>query len=225
LCRLPINFDERIEFHIQASRAVQFPLTLRIPGWCSNPQIAVNGAALAVPRVARGFVVVDRTYKPGDVITLTLPMKTAVSHWPQGGMGIERGPLVYSLPIKANWSAVVVPKYTTADFPGWNAQPASAWNYGLRVDPAKLDADARFVSQQIASKDDPWTNPPLALTVAASKIEGWELQANPDKPAQKFTPCLPDLETAKVASTTEQLTLFPYGSTQLRLTIFPNLRS
>jgi hypothetical protein len=62
------------------------------------------------------------------------------------------------------------------------------------------------------------------VTVPARKIEDWELQANPDNPAQKFTPPLPDLRTSKVSEQVERLTLVPYGSTQLRVTIFPAVR-
>jgi hypothetical protein len=75
-----------------------------------------------------------------------------------------------------------------------------------------------------AEKLDPWGNPRSTLTVPARKIEGWELQANPDNPEQKFTPPLPDLTVSKVSDAAETLTLVPYGSTQLRMTIFPDLQ-
>jgi hypothetical protein len=72
--------------------------------------------------------------------------------------------------------------------------------------------------------DDPWENPPTTLTVPARRIEDWELQSNPDNPSQKFTPPLPDLSVSKVSETVERVTLVPYGSTQLRVTIFPALK-
>jgi hypothetical protein len=67
----------------------------------------------------------------------------------------------------------------------------------------------------------PWENPPVTLSVPVRKIEGWELQANPGQPEQKFTPPLPDLSLNRPAGEVERVSLVPYGSTQLRLTVFP----
>jgi hypothetical protein len=168
--------------------------------------------------------VIRRSFKPEDRVTLTLPMKTAMTRWPQNGVGIEHGPLVYALPIKENWTSRVEPKYTTAEFPSWEATPAGAWNYGIAVDPAKLDIEVKFTRAGGSADEDPWTNPRTSISVPARKIEGWELQVNPDDATQKFTPPLPDLSESKVSETRERLTLVPYGSTQLRVTIFPAVR-
>lgn len=215
-------FEEEIRFTVNAERPVVFPLSLRIPGWCDAPRVAVNGAVVAANRNSRGFVVLRRTFKPGDVVTLTLPMKVAVSRWPQNGMGVERGPLVYSLPIAAKWTPVVEEKWSTEAFPGWEARPANAWNYGLAVDAAKVADQVQVEKSAIAEEGfDPWAKPPVSLTVPARKIADWELQGNPEKPEQKFTPPLPDVEAAQVSETVERIRLEPYGSTKLRVTIFP----
>jgi uncharacterized protein len=216
-------FDEDIHFAISAGAPVTFPLSLRIPGWCDEPRVIVNGKTVFSRRSDKGFLILRREFNPGDQITLTLPMKVAVTRWPENGVGIERGPLVYSLPIKEDWKSFVRPKYSSEEFPGWEATAASAWNYGIALSGSDLASEIKVEKRPEASGqlDDPWTTPPISLSVAARKIEGWELLANPDNPEQKFTPCLPELSATKVSDKVERLTLVPYGSTQLRVTIFP----
>lgn len=219
-------FEEEIRFTINTSAPVEFPLSLRIPGWCRAPRLTVNGKTIDAQPDNCGFVTVQRTFRSGDQLVLTLPMRLALSRWPQNGIGVERGPLVYSLPIRATWTSTVVPRYSTAEFPCFEARPQSDWNYGLALTEASLEQEVE-VNQQTVAPDqalDPWGNPPVALTVPARKIAGWELQTNPDKPEQKFTPCLPDLESVQVSETTERVRLEPYGSTKLRLTIFPEVK-
>jgi uncharacterized protein len=217
-------FRERIEFLIDAEKPVAFPLALRVPGWCSAPRLEVDGRPYPVARDDKGFIVLRRTFTPGERIALTLPMKLAVTQWPQNGMAIERGPIVYSLPIKEQWTPRVEPTFSTEDFPGWEATPASEWNYGLAVDTEKLESEVLIKNSPgpaPGSLVDPWENPPVTLSAPMRKIEGWELQANPDKPGQNFTPPLPDLSVNRPAGEVEHVVLVPYGSTQLRLTVFP----
>jgi hypothetical protein len=213
-------FRDRIEFRIDAERPVAFPLALRVPAWCSTPRLEVGGKPIPAVRDQNGFIILRRTFTPGERIALTLPMKLGVTHWPQNGMGIERGPIVYSLPIKENWTPRIEPKYTTEAFPSWEATPASDWNYGLALDPEKLETEVH-VKYNPGPVEDPWENPPMTLSVPVKKIEGWELQSNPDKPEQKFTPPLPDLSVNQPDKQVERVALVPYGATQLRLTVFP----
>ena len=94
-----------------------FTLALRIPGWARNqpvpgdlyrylgapppaPTLTFNGEPVSAP-VQRGFVWLDRTWNPGDTVTLELPMpvRLAVAHDQvrenTGRVALERGPLVY----------------------------------------------------------------------------------------------------------------------------------
>ena len=181
-------FDEKIQFTINAGRAVTFPLSLRIPAWCDKPLLTVNGAPVDASQTSNGFLVLHRSFNPGDVVALTLPMKVAISHWPQNGIGIERGPLVYALHIKEDWTTRVEPKYTTAEFPSWEATPASPWNYGIALDPAKMASEVEVKKIPMAQNEaeDPWVNPPITLTAPARRIEDWELTTNAKNPSPKI---------------------------------------
>ena len=220
-------FEERIEFRIHARRAAVFPLSLRIPGWCDAPRLEVNGEAVDTARNEKGFVVLHRRFQPDDVITLTLPMRLAMTQWPGNGVGLEYGPLVYALSIRAEWKAIVEPGYSSVEYPSLEARPVSAWNYGLALDPARLNSDVTVATRPLAAdeQDDPWDHPATTLTVPARSINGWDLRTSPTDPGQKFTPPLPSPDATSVGVEIEQLTLVPYGSTQLRMSIFPWMRA
>lgn len=213
-------FSEEIHFTIRTAKPVAFPFSLRIPGWCDAPRIQVNGEVVAL-KVQKGFAVVQRAFHDGDRITLTVPMKLAVTRWPQGGIGIEHGPLVYSLPIQEVWTSVIHPEFSTKEFPGWEANPASAWNYGMSLTPAPVEAQVKFVRRPMTK--DPWVDPPVSLMVPLRRIEDWTFYTSVEKPGVRFTPPLPVVAESKVSDVMEEMVLVPYGATHLRLTIFPEL--
>jgi hypothetical protein len=97
-------WDGEVRITVEPDRATDLALHLRIPGWCrSKPDISVNGAVLQEPKVDRGYVRIQRTWKAGDVVVLHLPMPVErVYADPRvkadvGRVALQRGPVVYCL--------------------------------------------------------------------------------------------------------------------------------
>ncbi len=222
-------FEEEIRFEIKTTRAVLFPLALRIPAWCDAPKIELNGTAAEVGQAQSGFVVLRRSFKSGDIVTLHLPMKVKATEWPENGIGVERGPLVYAMPIDTKWTSIAEAAYSSQEFPTWEANPTGEWNYGVAVDPAKVghqvEVKQRPPSRSLESSSWPWSDAPTVLTVPARKLDGWDYETNPKDPHQRFTPHLPSPDKLKPSGNVERVTLVPFGATQLRISIFPKLES
>ena len=70
-------------------------LSLRIPAWCENPSVSVNGNDLA-PVVADGYLQLRRSWKTGDVIRLLLPRTLRIEPTPDDPQTVAMlfGPLV-----------------------------------------------------------------------------------------------------------------------------------
>jgi uncharacterized protein len=221
-------FEEEIRFEIKADRPVAFPLALRLPGWCASPQIKVNGSSAHFER-RTGFAVLRRTFRPGDVISLTLPMKVKATEWPNNGIAVERGPLVYAMPIEAKWNSFPEAAYSSEEFPTWEANPVSEWNYGAVLDQAKaekqVEVKRKQPTQDLAASSWPWAIAPVELTIPARKLPKWDFEKNPDPPYQKFTPHLPTADQLAASGPIERITLVPFGATKLRMSIFPKLKS
>jgi hypothetical protein len=88
-----------MEITVSPSKAVSFPLRLRIPRWCQDPTLSVNDQAVAGISAGSLFVI-ERQWQPGDRVVLTLPMlprlvKGRVAQ--AGRAAIMYGPLVMGL--------------------------------------------------------------------------------------------------------------------------------
>jgi DUF1680 family protein len=97
-------WDGDVQITVEPEKNFAFAMHLRVPGWCrSTPGITVNGQALTDIKVDKGFVQIERTWKPGDVVRLHLPMPVervyADPHVKAdvGRVALQRGPVVYCL--------------------------------------------------------------------------------------------------------------------------------
>ena len=83
---------------------LEFTLALRIPGWCREPALQVNGRRVALAdAVSKGYALLRRRWRAGDRVELNLPMAIQrIEAHPGvrmdcGRVALQRGPIVYCL--------------------------------------------------------------------------------------------------------------------------------
>jgi len=91
-----------ISIAVDPAAPADFDVKLRIPGWCKEWKVSVNGEALHLAPGA-GYVTIRRTWQKGDSISLQLsmPAERVYAHpaviMDTGRVALRRGPLVYCL--------------------------------------------------------------------------------------------------------------------------------
>ena len=99
----PYPWDGRVELRIEPERTAQFVVHLRLPEWCREARVAVNGRVAPDLEIVRGYACLPGPWQPGDTITLDLPMPVRrVKAHPRvaaarDSVALMRGPLVYCL--------------------------------------------------------------------------------------------------------------------------------
>lgn len=95
----------KITITIDQTPPGKFPIRLRIPSWCDEPEVSVNGRKIAGPLDSKRWCVLDRDWKSGDQIELNFPMRW---RWVRGRkaqsgrVALMRGPLVFALSRERN---------------------------------------------------------------------------------------------------------------------------
>lgn len=197
-------FRETVTMDIGLDRAAEsFAIAFRIPAWCEAPLLAINGVNVALD-VIDGYASVEREWNAGDRITLALPMKVKTTSRNLCAISVERGPLVYALPIEENWQLLT----KREKFHDWEIFPVSQWKYGLLADTA-YEVDEFDVPYQPFDAD----HAPVKLRATGKLVRGWKMEGN----SAGTPPLHPNVEGQEAT----ELTLVPYGSARLRVGEFP----
>jgi hypothetical protein len=210
-------FSEDIAFKIATPSKTKFPLYLRVPRWCEQAALKVNGKTVKVNAKPQSFIVVDREWNDGDTVTLGLPMKISVRTWAKNkdSVSLDYGPLSFALAIKERWT-----KYgeRNASWPEWEVSPESPWNYGLVLDAKNPASGFRVEKKSGPLPPQPFTPAavPVALKAKARKIPAWQVdRLNMVSPLQQ--------SPAKSNEPVEEIKLVPMGAARLRIASFPTI--
>ncbi|MBK5995424.1 glycoside hydrolase family 127 protein [Streptomyces sp. MBT58] len=206
-------FTDTVTLSLTAPKPLRFPLVLRVPAWCADPEIRVNGQRVTAP-AGPAFTRIERTWSSGDRVTLRLPQRTAVRTWAEnhGSVSVDHGPLTYSLRIGERYERIG----GSDTFPEYAVHATSPWNYGLVLDPARPTADLRHRSTGRAPGDNPFTHSgtPLTVTARARRIPEWTADDEHVVAPLRASP-------ARSTEPVEEVTLVPMGAARLRITSFP----
>lgn len=214
-------FDETIKFTLsmdKKSKTVSFPFHLRVPAWCKKASVKINGQFIK-DGVGSEIIKIDREWKTGDIVELSLPMHIYKNTWYENSVSIQRGPIVYALKIGEDVKKVINTK-DSIEYGStyYEVRPTTPWNYGLIKTPdAKLD-DQYKVEFTGLKTDNPWNlaNAPVLIKTKARRIPSWQLYNDMAGPIPYSVTY--QLETEK---NEENIILVPYGCTKLRISQFP----
>jgi DUF1680 family protein len=223
-------FRDEVTIKVTVAEPLAFALQLRVPGWAEGLTIRARDLNMILGDTSIRGDHVKITFGGGDSgrsggylplkaeWTGTLALGLRFSTKPRlyrgfnDALAIERGPLVFALPIEADWKKVK----DNAQFADWEVYPRSPWNYALQLDREHPERSISFEERDVARNPFSTQGAPVIARVKGRRIPAWGLERGAAAPPPK----------SPVAATEplEDLTLIPYGCTDLRITEFPVLR-
>ncbi len=209
-------FRQTLNLTVTTDKAVRFPLLLRVPAWAQDATIKIQDQSQKHLKPGT-FHQIQREWKGATHVELRFPMKAKTSNRYNGAIALERGPLVYSLKIDEIWTRVNTEKpHRELPHGDFEVRPTTPWNYGLLLDEKNLDTSVTFEELPVGEKPFSPEGAGMAAKVKGRRLPRWKMAHGwaaevPPGPQDSQEPL-------------EELTLIPYGCTNIRVTEFPRLR-
>lgn len=232
-------FDDLLSFIVEGEKN-NVSLKFRVPEWCSDPQLTINGKPVSAA-IEDGFMIPDVTFNSGDRLELRFPMKVKVLHIDDSDrsknypIALKYGPLVFSLPVPTEWTAH--PGNPATPLPeGWSWFDAAAivppsgldvyddigmkkmlisWNVALD----EAISEDEVTVERVNATGYAWEDPHIKLHLKAFKAP-YSYAPYPYANMEPFTENGYSYVTDSV-----DIELVPYGCTNLRITYFPRAKT
>ena len=217
----------QIEEGNRADPPAAIELALRVPCWTEGASVSIGGAALLAAPPCAFFNVSVRLNESVNVTfvqaarlyTWRVSTDDGQSEIQGGGVEVHRGPLLYALRPASNVTEVAISGAPEGGgIKQRNVVATGAWNYALLVDSLEFHDDGDAVPVP-AMPFDTEAPSPVRFTAKARRVPSWKTAggargtgAVPKSPLNSSEPL-------------EQIELVPYGSTNVRISVFPTLVS
>jgi uncharacterized protein len=146
-------WDGRVTIRIEDAPRSALSLRLRVPGWADDVSLTVNGRPWPQAPEPATYVDLNRTWSPGDVVELALPMRVRclqahpLVEEARNQVAFQRGPIVYCLESTDLPEGVRV---LDVAVPGKSELTP-------RFDPSLLGGVAVLEGRGVATRERPWT--------------------------------------------------------------------
>lgn len=209
--RTDYPFKDHVEVTVATDAPTDLTLRLRIPTWCQNPTLSVQGETVPTQADEDGCIAIRRIWSDQDVVRLTLPMTLRTVPRDNGAIGLRLGPLVMVHAIDELWRPV-------PDHRGiaeWEITPRSPWNLGLwSDDPQGLTS---WQVDRLPVQPIPFAaaTAPVVIHGKGAQIRQWQMRDNsaappPESPVATQMPVQP-------------IRILPYGCARLRVAEMPTV--
>lgn len=201
-------FRHSCKYTVTVDEPVQFELKIRIPSWVKS--MKVDGKEVE----DCGYYCVDKVWNGSETILIELEDKPHLVNRPYDLQTVEYGPLVFALPIEAEYKMReyekngVERKYPYCDY---ELFPQSEWRYGF--------TNAEFEVCQYEGDEIPFSskNPRVGIKANLNRVD-WEYADGYETVADKKP------VSNKAIGEAEGKMLVPYGCAKLRMTEMPMVR-
>ena len=202
-------FRHTVKYIVEAKDRVDIDLKVRVPAFAKK--LKVNG----VPIPKTDVLLLGNSWKGKTEIVLEFSDVPHFVQRPRDLKVVEYGPLVFSLPLKAEWekreytAGGVERKYPYCDY---ELNSGDEWRYGF--------ADVTFEVEEKQGDDVPFSSKsPRIVLKTKMKRAAWNCDDGYDSIANDV-PC----SDKAVNDDAEEKELYPYGCAKLRMTEMPLLK-
>ena len=195
-------FRDSYKVVVDTEKAVDFELTIRIPGFAKEARI--NGEAVNVG----DYYTVNQIFDGSKTFEVVLNYEITLDKRPSGMYVVNRGPLLYSVSIEASVKPVEYIRNGVerkAPYCDYEMVPAKQWNFAF----GSKEFDVEF--HKVGDVPFNIEAPAITLTTKGYQIP-WEAPGG-------ICTVLP--KSLKPMGPPQKLVLQPYGATNLRMTEIP----